>query len=186
MLTNQALRFTSSLLAISLVAAPAAAQAQAPQQTAQASPQSMAADVSLRADGLLIGQFMTAQGAPVVGAEVVLTNSQGQQAMTRTNQDGAFAFSGVKGLSQISGPQAQQLVRAWAEGSAPPNAAPALLLVQQQDVARGQYPAGVGAQNFFDHSKRLMANPLFVAGAIGTAVAVPVAIANADDDDPAS
>ncbi|MEO1497113.1 MAG: hypothetical protein AAFV43_08190, partial [Planctomycetota bacterium] len=51
---------------------------------------------------------------------------------------------------------------------------------------RGQRRPGPFVEGFVARSKALMANPVFVAAAVGTAVAVPVAIANADDDDAAT
>lgn len=142
-------------------------------------------DVELRQDGVLIGQVVADDGAPRVGAEVRLELADGRSASAKTNKQGGFAFSGLSGVAQVQTEHAGITVRAWQPGTAPPKAARALLVVDSDQVARGQYYAGAGTQSFVNGSKRLFANPLFVAGVIGTAVAVPIAIAN-DDDDPAS
>lgn len=101
-----------------------------------------------------------------------------------TNDKGGFAFSGVQGAANLSCGNVSQVVRVWEQDLAPPNSAPAILLVQKEELARGQHYSPL-ADNIVKRTKRLMSNPLMVAGIVGTAIAVPVAIHN-DDDDPAS
>ncbi|MEN0111871.1 MAG: carboxypeptidase-like regulatory domain-containing protein, partial [Planctomycetota bacterium] len=132
----------------------------------------------------LIGQLVDEAGAPVAEQAVTITLTDGSVASVKTNAEGAFAFRGVRGVAQVRSSDAVAVVRAWAPGTAPPNAGAALLLVRGEGVVRGQQYAGPATNRFFSRGKQLMANPLFVAGAIATAVAIPVAIAN--DDDPAS
>ncbi len=159
-----------------LVAQPPAAQASRP----------LAVDVALHDEGLLVGQVVGATGKPSADAKVRLTLADGRKAETKTNADGGFAFKNVRGVARLESDTTMMLVRGWSDGTAPPSAAPAVLLVEGGELARGQYYAGPAAMNTVDHSRRLFANPLFVAGVIGTAVALPVAIHNSDDDDPAS
>lgn len=144
-----------------------------------------AIDVALRPEGMLVGQVVSASGAPLSQSEVKLRMHDGREAVAKTNDQGGFAFRGVRGVVTLHSDKTAAVVRTWAPGTAPPNATPALLMVEGDEVARGQHYAGAGTQAVVDRSKRLMANPLFVAGVIATAVAIPVAIAN-DDDDPAS
>ncbi|TWT94026.1 hypothetical protein Pla108_37370 [Botrimarina colliarenosi] len=182
--------FLRSLLSMAVLLAPSLATAQdAVRSKAAAEPVAsapLAIDVALQADGLLIGQLVGATGKPEAGAKVQLTLADGREAEAKTNADGGFAFKGVHGVARLESDKAALLVRSWTAQAAPPNATPAVLLVEQGEVARGQRYAGTGVQNTVSHSKRLLANPLFVAGVIGTAVAIPVAIHNSDDDDPAS
>lgn len=145
----------------------------------------LAIDVALQPEGLLVGQVVSATGEPLSQSEVKLRLHDGREAVAKTNEQGGFAFRGVRGVVTLHSDKTAAVVRTWAPGTAPPSATPALLLVEGDEVARGQHYAGARTQGFVDRSKRLMANPLFVAGVIATAVAIPVAIAN-DDDDPAS
>jgi hypothetical protein len=147
---------------------------------------SAAVDISLHNDAYVVGQFVSAEGVPVAGTEVRMTLTDGRTATTKTDAQGGFAFRGVTGAAYLTAHNAEQVVRVWDAKTAPPKAAPAVLMVQHNEVARGQHYAGQNANNFINTSKRLMANPLFVAGAVATAVAIPVAIHNADDEDPAS
>ena len=145
----------------------------------------LAIDVALHGEGLLIGQLVDAAGKPSADTAVRLTLADGRQAEAKTNPDGGFAFKNVRGVARLESDKSAILVRSWTRDAAPPSAAPAVLLVEGGDMARGQsyMPVANGAVT---RSKRLFANPLFVAGVIGTAVAIPVAIHNSDDDDPAS
>ncbi len=141
-------------------------------------------DVKLHSEGLLVGQLFSNSGTPLVGTEVTLSMVNGMGAKAITNEQGGFAFSGVSGAVHLSSDQVSRTVRVWQHDAAPPNAAPAVLLVQQDELTRGQHHSPL-ANNIVKRTKRLMANPLIVAGIVGTAVAIPVAIHN-NDDDPAS
>lgn len=145
-----------------------------------------AVDISLHNSAFVVGQLVSAEGKPVAGAEVRMTLADGRTATTQTDVQGGFAFRGATGAAYLTAYNAEQVVRVWDAKTAPPKAALAVLMVQHNEVARGQHYAGQDANNFINTSKRLMANPLFVAGAVATAVAIPVAIHNSDDDPPAS
>ncbi|MEO0530301.1 MAG: hypothetical protein AAF266_06945 [Planctomycetota bacterium] len=176
----------SSLVRIFVALAVAVAPTLTVAETASAPKQPLAVDVELQPEGLLIGQLVNASGAPTENEAIRLVLKDGREAETKTNADGGFAFRGVSGVAQLQSKKANVVVRGWKRGTAPPNATPALLMVENDGVARGQHYAGQNAQQFFGRGKKLLANPLFVAGVVTTAVAVPVAIANDDDDDPAS
>lgn len=178
-LVSHAVRSTVALV---IALAPSIASA----EKASTPRQPLAIDVELQSEGLLIGQLVAANGAPSEGTVVTLRLSDGREAVAKTNADGGFAFRGVRGVAQLKSEKAAVVVRGWAQGSAPPSATPALLMVEGDAVARGQHYAGGGTQQMVTRGKSLLANPLFVAGVVGTAIAVPVAIANSDDDDPAS
>ncbi len=181
-------KLVRSVVVMAVACAPSLAAADAPVKAppAVAGTQKPAViDVALHPEGLLVGQLVAASGSPAGGSTVTLALPDGRQATAKTNEQGGFAFRGVNGMATLRTERALAMVRIWAPGTAPPSATPALLLVEDSGVARGQHYAGTGTQNFFSKGKMLMANPLFVAGVITTAVAVPVAIAN-DDDDPAS
>ncbi|MEQ8849604.1 carboxypeptidase-like regulatory domain-containing protein [Botrimarina sp.] len=187
-----------ALLAALLAAAPCVARSQSPPPVAphhsaaaaQAArgeaPRPRVIDVELQPQDLLVGQLVDASGRPLPGERVTVTLADGRQAEATTNADGGFAFRDVQGLATVWTNDSLAVTRAWKPGAAPPSATPALLLVEDQQVARGQHYAHPRTQQVFDRGKRLMANPLFVAGVVATAVAIPVALANDDDDQPAS
>lgn len=177
---------TTCLTRVSVAIVLAMAPTLSTAESASAPRRPLAIDVALQPEGLLIGQLVAANGAPAEGEAVRLVMKDGREAQTKTNADGGFAFRGVSGVAQLQSEKSKVVVRSWAPGTAPPNATPALLMVEGDGVARGQHYAGSGTQQFFTRGKNLMANPLFVAGVVTTAVAVPVAIANDDDDGPAS
>lgn len=181
--------FAAAMLAASPCAAHAQASVAAPVQQPDrggetAVPQRVV-DVQLQPGGVLVGQLVDASGAPSADVEVRVTLADGREAHGKTGEQGGFAFRGVEGLATVATEDTLAVTRVWKPGAAPPNATPALLLVEGQPIARGQHYANPRTQHIFDRGKRLMANPLFVAGVVATAVAIPVAIAN-DDDDPAS
>lgn len=171
--------FTATLLAILIATVPVVASEATTSELAPI-------DVELREGGVLLGQFVSATGEPVVGKEVCLQLADGREAKMLTGDKGAFAFRGVSGAARLTGPDCVALTRCWSPGSAPPGASDSVLLIENQQVTRAQRYAGNAANGFVQRSKRLMANPLFVTGLIATSVAVPVAIHNADDDDPTS
>lgn len=176
-------QFLSLILAGALTASPSAVIAQGTATVSAATP--AAVDIALRPEGLLIGQLVSASGEPLADREVKLGLSDGREATAKTNAEGGFAFRGAKGVMVLASDKARVVVRGWSPKTAPPSATPALLLVETEGFVRGQHYAGTGTQAVVDKSKRLFANPLFVAGVIGTAVAIPIAISN-NDDDPAS
>lgn len=179
-------RQLAGLLAVVVALAPTLAQAENAVATPQKPADVLAVDVALHKDGLLIGQLVDASGKPSADATVRLTLADGRKAEAKTNADGGFAFKNVRGVARLESDKTAQMVRSWTSEAAPPSATPAVLLVEGGEIARGQRYAGPIANGTVSHTKRLFANPLFVAGAVATAVAIPVAIHNADDDDPAS
>lgn len=174
------------LLALAVAFAPTLAQAENAVLAEKKAADALAVDVALHKDGLLIGQLVGASGKPSADATVRLTLADGRKAEAKTNADGGFAFKNVRGVARLESDKTALMVRSWTSEAAPPSAAPAVLLVEGGEIARGQRYAGPIANGTVSHTKRLFANPLFVAGAVATAVAIPVAIHNADDDDPAS
>jgi hypothetical protein len=174
------------LLAFAVALAPTLARAENAVLAEKKTADALAVDVTLHKDGLLIGQLVGASGKPSADAAVRLTLADGRKAEAKTNADGGFAFKNVRGVARLESDKTALMVRSWTSEAAPPSAAPAVLLIEGSEIARGQHHAGPIANGAVGHSKRLFANPLFVAGAVATAVAIPVAIHNADDDDPAS
>lgn len=180
--------FAGRLLSRAVVAASLAIQpalvSSAVGATAPEAAREVVIDITLQPGQMLIGQLVDPNGAPQADAEVTILLTDGSKAVGKTNAEGGFAFRGVNGVARLESDKAVAVIRSWEPAVAPPSAVPALLLVEQEGVARGQAYPGPMTQGFVSRSKSLLANPLFVAGAIGTAVAIPVAIHN--DDDPVS
>ncbi|MEM1304135.1 MAG: carboxypeptidase-like regulatory domain-containing protein [Planctomycetota bacterium] len=142
-------------------------------------------DVAIAEDSLLYGQVVTAHGTPLAGAAVTLVGRDGKPVVARTNASGVFGYRGVKGGAYcLQAGDSVAVCRVWAPRTAPPKAARAVMLVADQRAVLGQHEAPASVNRFVGNSKRWLANPLVMAGVVGTAIAVPVAIAN--DDDPSS
>lgn len=145
-----------------------------------------AADVELRQGGVLVGQVVAESGIGCGKTIVHLTNGR-QSWQATTNADGWFRFVDLSGGTYQFRVEGQtQVLRAWSRGTAPPNASQGVLVTPASDVFRGQRVLSPNTNQFFRVAKQRMTDPLVVGGVIVTAVAIPVAIHNSDDDPPAS
>lgn len=141
-----------------------------------------AADVTLTADGMLIGQIVDAQGRPKADVPLLLHRGVGDPTPSTTNQRGHFAYRGVAaGVYFLEANNRVRIVRVWGNESAPPSATTGVLMVAGDDAMSGQYGPPGAANTVVQKTKRVLANPLAVAGIIATAVAIPVAVHNSDD-----
>lgn len=130
-------------------------------------------DVALSRHSELTGQVVDASGVAVAHTEVTAVQAGRAIASTRTDENGWFALDGMKGgVYSLETENATNLVRAWTPISAPPSASEHALLVDGQQVARGQ-----GAM------RRILTSPWTWGIGIGAAVAVPLIIVATDDDD---
>lgn len=126
------------------------------------------ADVALGAGGSLQGQVVDTAGQPVSGTEVQAITGGQTVGKTTTDQEGKFYLTGLRGgLYQVSvADNRGVVVRAWSEGTAPPAARPAVLMVQGDTTVRGGF--------------QMLANPWVLAGIAAAAIIIPLAL---DDDD---
>ncbi|MBN1590813.1 MAG: carboxypeptidase regulatory-like domain-containing protein [Pirellulales bacterium] len=144
--------------------------------TTTAKPQ--VSDVALMNGNVLVGQVVNSSGAAVTEAPVLLQQENRTIATLKTNKDGFFAAKNVPaGIYDLSATDGKGVYRLWAPKTAPPTAQKGALLVTGKNVARGQYGSGL---------RNMLANPWIVGGIVAAAVAIPVAIHNADNDSPAS
>ena len=135
---------------------------------------SLVRDVELGADGTLIGQVVDAQGNPIAGEAVSLMQGGRVVVNAKTSEAGYYTIQGLRGgLYHVSTKDSGQVCRLWTHKTAPPAAITQLLLVDGKQIQRGQRPIG-----------DIITNPLLVGLVIAAAVAIPLAVANADDDDP--
>ncbi|QDU57415.1 carboxypeptidase-like regulatory domain-containing protein [Aeoliella mucimassa] len=161
---------------------PSAALAAEPQvqpvQQVQKAPVSL--DVALDAQGNFKGQLVDAQGVAQKGVEVAMLYNGREVTRSVTDEQGKFAAPVLRGGQYEVVAQGQVAsYRVWNAGQAPPMARPAALMITNADVVNGQFGTlgyGGGVLNW------MQAHPLIVAGAVVTAIAVPVAITASDDD----
>lgn len=130
------------------------------------------ADVALRDGGVLVGQLVDGQNAPKSDIRISLQDTQNREiGASVTNKQGYFSMSEVRGgVYQLVTPQGRQVYRLWSPGVAPPSAQPGILLVAQGDTVRGALGNGTW--------KSILTNPVVIGGAVATAVAVPIIVAN--------
>jgi hypothetical protein len=133
-------------------------------------------DVALRQGGVLVGQVVNQQGVAQANADVSIRYANHEVVRTTTDDNGVFAAKGMRGGQyQLMTEDGMSTCRLWAADTAPPSARPAALLVSGRNVARGQ-----GMANGW--VTWMKAHPYLTAGTVATAVAVPLAIADDDDD----
>jgi hypothetical protein len=146
-------------------------------------------DVALAEGGVLSGQVVDAQGAAIPQAPVALISEGREVIRVAAAQDGTFAVAGLQGgVYELATPGQHSVYRVWTAQTAPPASSPGILLVSGGEVVRGQYgyapPAGPGPAGPGPIAKTfgwMGQHPFITAGVIATAIAVPVAINEADD-----
>jgi len=142
------------------------------------------ADVALQNNGVLHGQVLDRQGKQLPITKVQLINGQDVWT-TYTDQEGHFRVEGLVGSTyQVLVGGQMQVVRVWAAGTAPPSAASGLLFIQDNSVVLGQHCGSPVCGSAVCAAKHPLSNPFILGGLVATAIAVPVAIHNSDDDDP--
>lgn len=146
---------------------------------------SMIHDVALAPGGLLVGQLLDTEMQPICGERVEIQIDGKTAVETRTDTNGVFAATGLRGgAHEIVAGGSTELCRLWAPETAPPHAVSGLRYVPGQgDVVRGQWGNPPGYNSFAGQMKAFATNPWVIAGVIATAIAVPVALHNMDDDD---
>jgi hypothetical protein len=130
-------------------------------------------DVKLHASpngNLLFGQVQDPQGAAKANVPVDLYQGGQKLAETRTDQNGYFRFTNLRGgVYQVATAGGAAAYRVWTAQTAPPSAQPGALIIADEDLVRGQ--------SCFGRLKFWLSHPLVIAGVVATAVAVPVALA---------
>ena len=128
-----------------------------------------ASDVELGPGGVLLGQVVDVNGRPATATRVALCQSHREIASAVTDHDGRFAVRGLRGGTyEIIAAGQRSHCRAWAPNTAPPDTSRQTLVVVGGQVARGaQGPLGYW-----------LGKPLILAGVVGAAVAIPVALHN--------
>lgn len=130
-------------------------------------------DLSLQ-QGQLVGGLVDANGNGVADAPVVIAQ-QGKPVLNlRTDAEGRFAAKGVKpGIYQVVSHGALENYRVWEDGTAPEGAKKGVIHRVNPEVARGASQSGLLA---------MLSNPLVLTLIIATAIAIPVALNDGDDN----
>lgn len=130
-------------------------------------------DVALADGGVLLGQVVDRQGASLARVTVSLRGTDGRMAVTETDSGGYFSIGGLRGGAyEVLAAGGRGKFRLWTPGNAPPKSRKGVLVVGGRRTVRGQYPQ-FGALGFW------LSNPWVLAGVAAAAVAVPIAIHNA-------
>jgi hypothetical protein len=135
-------------------------------------------DVSLQAGGVLRGQVMNKQGKPCTGValEVIKISATNEKPLAcQTDGQGRFELAGLSaGVYQVATAEGGTLCRLWAPTSAPPSAVPAALVVQGEGPVRGSLGAlgSIGPLGW-----------TLIGLGVAAAIAIPLVLANDDDDD---
>jgi hypothetical protein len=146
-----------------------AAGSAAPQRRAE----SVVADVALGKGGSLSGQLVDAQGKPLARQAVLVARSGKIVARATTSQDGRFQAAGLAGgVYQVAAGNSAASYRLWADRTAPPTAQPSVLLVSGP-IVRGQRAL----------SEVLTSDGFVIGLLIAAAIAIPVAVNAAEDED---
>lgn len=156
---------------------------------------SMSHDVSLHQGGVLLGQVVDQQGKALTKSPVSISQAGKEVARVVTDNSGNFSVPNLKGgLYQVTTVGHTNSYRCWAANTAPPAARKGLMLVSNNELIRAQdcgsgvcCGSGVSCGSGCGGGGLLgwMADhPIITAGAIGAAIAIPLAVD--DDDDPAT
>jgi len=146
--------------------------------------------------GLFSGQVVDSQGAVQAETEVVVSYRGKAIAQTKTDSNGMFAVRGLRsGQYNLLVSDGVVPCRLWMDRTAPPAARSAALIVVGSQVVTGQGPLmpgfnpgpgfaspGGGGGGILGY---MQSHPMIAAGAVVTAVAVPVAVSS-NNDNPSS
>jgi len=128
-------------------------------------------DVTLHDGGTLRGQVVDAQGKPLAGSPLSIRQIDREVARVVSDQSGYFQATGLRGgMYQILAGEATGVYRLWAPRTAPPSAQPGALV-----VVAGKQVLGQGHRVLC-----WLRNPWVIAGIVAAAIAIPVAIHNAE------
>ncbi|MGI9427657.1 MAG: carboxypeptidase-like regulatory domain-containing protein [Bythopirellula sp.] len=143
-------------------------------------------DVVLQDKGVLLGRIVDERGEALPNTLVSLQTGGKEVARVMSNDLGRFQAEGLQGgVYHVASTGHQGVYRLWAPRTAPPAAARGLSIVSQRDIVRGQFNGGP-SNPFAAAGQWIAEHPIITAGAIATAIAVPIAVADDDDDPPAS
>lgn len=131
-------------------------------------------DVRLDRHGAIRGHLLDPAGQGLADRPVVLQQAGGAVSRTQTDAAGGFVLQRVAGgVHQLTTEHGTVTCRVWTHAAAPPSATDQLTVVAGQTLVRGQQPFSA-----------IFTNPLFIGLVIAAAIAIPIAVHNAQDDRP--
>ena len=134
------------------------------------------ADVALANGGVLHGQVVNAQGAPVAKVEVRAATQGNFVGTAMTDDQGQFAIADLRGgVYHVGTVQNGYAFRIWDANTAPPVAQPAALIVTGEETVRGGW-----GKNCCGWCWQCLTNPWVMGAIVAAAIAIPLAL---DDDD---
>jgi hypothetical protein len=126
---------------------------------------------------MLQGVVFDVHARPLAGQSVLLMYNNRELARTASDQDGRFAFAGLRGgVYGLSVDGVSYVYRVWTATAAPPNAQAQVALVKGGLIQRGQRPFG----------ELFVCDPVVLGVVLAAAIAIPVVIHNSRSDRPAS
>jgi hypothetical protein len=141
-------------------------------QLGRSSMQPPVSDVELLPGGVLSGQVVDSAGQPLIGQAILVQQANREPNGTHSDHQGRFRLSGLSaGLCQIEFGDHAVACRCWSPNTAPPVAAKEVLLTSGESVERGQRAIA-----------DLFTGPILIGMIIGAAIAIPIAIHNAQKD----
>ncbi len=127
-------------------------------------------DIGMKQDGVFTGRVVDHTGAPAREAEVVVRQGEKVVATVKTDDQGTFAVSGLRGgLYDVSSGKTSGQYRVWTESAAPSAANETALLVLGENGTRGQFGALGGG------------TLLIVAGVIASVIISAITLSQVND-----
>ena len=97
-------------------------------------------DIALHDGGILVGRVLDRNGESLVRQKISVRQNADLIAETVTDKNGQFIIDGLRGgIYQIASERGVGSFRAWAHQTAPPTAHQLALLVEDDQVVRGQF-----------------------------------------------
>lgn len=157
-------------LAVAGLLVPQGAVAVEPSQKTTAEARIAIGDLALQPGGVLRGQVVDPQGAPVAASRVALMQQGQLIADTQADHHGQFQLAGLKaGVYQLHTAHGFAICRLWTPGCAPPAARPQALIVSGPEIVRGSLGGG--------NPLSFLGSPWVLGAIVVTAISVPLAIA---------
>ena len=136
-----------------------------------------AVDTSAQIDGTICGQCVDPRGKAIAGKTLQLRHADRVVATVQSDHVGHFTLpSPPSGVYLLTDGTSVQSLRVWAPGTAPPAATQNILFVASGPIVAGQ----VAPLRYW------MANPNVMLATAAIAIAVPIIIFNASQDNTAS
>ena len=106
--------------------------------TAPAKP--LLTDIALQPGGVLVGRVISTQGEPGKVQKILVRQGNLRVTEVTSSATGQFTVEGLRGgIYEISASEGVGSFRAWAEGTAPPSAKQYAVLIDSDEVVRGQW-----------------------------------------------